>query len=615
MSHSPGMVGAHWRRAGLALLAAAIALTLIAPSDRARADEAVTAPALPLGHAGRWVTDAAGRVVILHGFNQVVKFPPYLPSGGGFDDDDAAFLASQGFNAVRVGVIYKAVEPQPGVFDDAYLNGIAQTVATLARHGVVSLLDFHQDMYNERFQGEGFPDWAVNDDGLPAQPQLGFPGNYLGQPATQRAFDNFWANTPGPGGVGLQDRFAAAWAHVAARFQGNSAVLGYELLNEPWPGSTWQQCANPAGCPAFDAQLTAFVKRVTGAIRAVDNRTLVWYEPNVIFNDGADTQLGPIGDPRLGFAFHDYCLSQDSTGSYSGCDTFDDMVFAHAEHRSAVTGDALLLTEFGSTDNAVDLTAMLNRADRNMVGWLEWAYTGNDPTSSAPGAQALVLDPQRPPTGTNVKLAKLKLLAEPYPQVVSGTPSSFGFDASSGGFQAHWSVTRAGGGGSFGPYSESDVAIPPVQYPAGYGVSVSGGAVASGAGAPVLRILSCPGAREVAVTVSRGAGALGGSCSVPGAGAPPGPGAAATKPALLVSVHPRRVRAGRAGRVVVRVRARLGGRLVPVRGVVVSIGHARARTRRSGRAVLHPRNTRAGRYRVIARARGYQTGRASLRAR
>ena len=66
---------------------------------------------LPLGHAGRWITDDQGRVVVLHGLNMVYKRPPYAPDAIGFGDDDAAFLAREGFNAVRVGVIYKAVEP------------------------------------------------------------------------------------------------------------------------------------------------------------------------------------------------------------------------------------------------------------------------------------------------------------------------------------------------------------------------------------------------------------------------------------------------------------------------------------------------------------------------
>ena len=86
-------------------------------------------------------------------------------------------------------MIYTAVEPSPGSYDDAYLAGIARTVATLGRHGIYSLLDFHQDMYNERFAGEGFPDWSVQDDGLPNTPNLGFPGNYVvdaGAPARLR---------------------------------------------------------------------------------------------------------------------------------------------------------------------------------------------------------------------------------------------------------------------------------------------------------------------------------------------------------------------------------------------------------------------------------------------
>ncbi len=40
-----------------------------------------------------------------------------------------------------------------------------------------------------------------------------------------------------------------------------------------------------------------------------------------------------------------------------------------------------------------------------------------------PGVQALVIDANQPPTGDNVKEAKLDLLARAYPQVVAGTPA------------------------------------------------------------------------------------------------------------------------------------------------------------------------------------------------
>ena len=198
----------------------------------AASSAAAAAPTTPLGHHGRWITDADGRVVILHGVNMVYKRPPFAPDAVGFGADDAQFLADNGFNTVRLGVIYKGVEPQPRQYDDAYLARIEATQQVLADHGIFSLVDFHQDMYNERFQGEGFPDWAVDDDGLPAQPQLGFPYNYLAQPATIRAFDNFWANKT-VRGRGLLDAYAQAWRHTAAGFATAPYVMGYDLMNEP----------------------------------------------------------------------------------------------------------------------------------------------------------------------------------------------------------------------------------------------------------------------------------------------------------------------------------------------------------------------------------------------
>ena len=132
-----------------------------------------------LGHEGRWYTDEDGRVRVLHGLNVVAKRAPYLPSAIGIGDDDAAFMARQGFNTIRLGVIYTAVEPRPGVYDDRYLAGIARTVRIFRRHGIYSLLDFHQDQYNERFEGQGFPDWAVLDDGLEAEPKLRLPAQLL----------------------------------------------------------------------------------------------------------------------------------------------------------------------------------------------------------------------------------------------------------------------------------------------------------------------------------------------------------------------------------------------------------------------------------------------------
>src|SRR3954465_12215573 len=84
-------------------------------------------PRAELGHTGRWLTDEWGRVVNLHGVNFVKKFPPIAPAApaaAGFGADDAAFLRDQGFNVVRLGVVFGSVMPRPGVIDQAYVDSI-----------------------------------------------------------------------------------------------------------------------------------------------------------------------------------------------------------------------------------------------------------------------------------------------------------------------------------------------------------------------------------------------------------------------------------------------------------------------------------------------------------
>jgi endoglycosylceramidase len=475
--------------------------------------------------------------MILHGVNMVYKRPPYYPSAAGFSDDDAAFLERNGFNAVRLGIIYKGVEPSPGGYDDAYLNQIAGTEALLARHGIFSQLDFHQDLFNERFQGEGWPDWAVQDDGLPNQPQVGFPGNYLVMPGLNRAFDHFWANDPGPGGIGLQDRYAAAWGHVAARFAQNQHTLGFDLLNEPWPGSAFPTCANTSGCPGFDTQVLApFYRRVIARIRAADPQKLIWYEPNVVFNFGADTNLPALGDPAAGFSFHVYCLSGlVPMAGNPGCDQLDELVFQNADRHASASSDALMLSEFGATDDLSTIRRNIGQADAHMVSWEYWHYCEcADPTTSGSGVQAVVVDPNQPPTGSNVKEAKLDVLSHPYPQLVAGTPQSYGYDPSSRRFHLAFSTKGPSGKrfnarlvgskkkrkhrghakqarkrkkkrGRRGPLVSrtpvSEIFLGQSRYPGGYSVHAEGGGIVSGPNASVLQVVACPGRDTVDLTV------------------------------------------------------------------------------------------------------------------
>src|SRR4051794_1754952 len=73
-----------------------------------------------LSRTGMWTTDAEGRVVVVHGFNVIKKVAPFVRTR--FTDQDARLLADEGFTTARIGLIWEAVEPQPGHYDDAYIE-------------------------------------------------------------------------------------------------------------------------------------------------------------------------------------------------------------------------------------------------------------------------------------------------------------------------------------------------------------------------------------------------------------------------------------------------------------------------------------------------------------
>ena len=488
-----------------ALAAAFGALGTVATAATSTAAGGASAQALsPIGHAGRWLTDAQGRVVVLHGFNMVAKLPPYDVAKAGFGADDAAFLQQHGFTTIRLGVIWKRLEPAPGKFDDGYLRSVAATVRTLAAHGIYSLIDFHQDMWNEKFQGEGAPDWAVADDGLPADPPAGFPGNYFAMPALWRAFDHFWNNDATAAGIHLQDAYAAAWRHVATYFRGNNAVMGYDLLNEPFPGSQWYSCLSPAGCPVFDTQyLAPFVTKMLKAVRSADTQHLVFYEPQLSFDFSADTSVGDPGDANTGFAFHAYCAAAvgapETPPTRATCDQVEGRTLSNADKQSSTSGDGLLLTEWGASDDPEELSSVAAAADKHMDSWQEWTYVGGDPSAPRP-AEGILKDLRKPPTGSNVKWDKLALLDRPHPLVVAGTPQSWTYDPANGSFVLRFSTRPAGGRLRS---TTTEVWVPPMDYPHGYGAKASGARIVSAPNASRLVLRTRPGARSVTLVVVR----------------------------------------------------------------------------------------------------------------
>ncbi len=464
------------------------------------APSGATVGTLPrISTTGTWLTDSAGRVVILHGLNEVYKVAPYEPSASGFDDDDAAFLAANGFNVVRLGIIWSAIEPAPGVYDSAYLASIDQTVQILAQHGIHTIIDMHQDNYSEEFQGEGAPLWASDGGGLP-NPSNGFPGNYFTNRAEQHAWDVFWDNAAAPDGRGLQDHFTQTWQQVAAHFSANSDIIGYEVINEPFSGSSW--LADVLGSRFFGyQQLTPMYNQVIAAIRSVDQTTPVWIEPgNPAVSEiptilGLPVRLGSISDPNTVLSYHGY------SGGIPVIGGFIVGRLARASEQYATRHDMpVFLTEFGATDNTSVIRTEMRAGDNIQAGWVEWAYSGVGDITGAPDVEWLVRDPAQPPAGANVNAATLATLSEPYPQTGLGHADRLLFR------QRHLRLAvldpKADGSESFAAGAQTSVSVPAVAFPNGYQVRITGGHVVSAPDAQVLVVASDAGARAVHVVIT-----------------------------------------------------------------------------------------------------------------
>jgi len=385
----------------------------------------------------RFITDEQGRALILHGINVTGSAKDDPRRQPWITQADAERLQSDfGFNVVRYLIFWDALEPSPGQYDDSYLDAVAERVDWFAALGVYVVLDMHQDVYGKLDMSgavlgfDGAPAWAARTDGLPHRIQNPWALTYV-QPGVKRAFDNFWDD--GGANQDLQQRYAAMWAHVAARFKGQPWVLGYDIMNEPFAGSA---AAGDLGGLKFgheDASRTfeqqqfhRFYQRVIAAIRAVDPDGWIFYEPLAFpVNNGGPSYLGKLDDPRSGaerlaYFPHLYAVLPEINLHYDPTTTPElDAWVSQRRSDLPALGEPLLIGEFGlpwdaGGDPLGYLRKILNTADELTSGWAYWSY---DPGNWAPVTGA---DHHESPNANE--------LVRAYPQRVAGRPLRYGYD-------------------------------------------------------------------------------------------------------------------------------------------------------------------------------------------
>ena len=493
---------------------------------------------------GPYLYDQHGRVVFFHGVNAVYKRPPYelfLAPGKpwNFTAADASLIARLGFNVVRLGMTWKGLEPgtapandpsictkgaphDPGQFNqavlDSYLQKLRKTVDLLGRFHIYTILDMHQDVYNEMFDGEGAPNWAVCTSGVPRTDPPGRWSRNYAAAAAGAAYGHFWTNNV----VGdLQGEYGRVWAAVAGYFRTDSWVLGYDPMNEPFSTSL----VNNGDEQQFDGQLQCFYtgRALVGSpshdapaircprsdpalgvipqIRAADPSHLIFYEPDIFGSRGRPNFVGPMNFSNLVFNVHIYCGQRSGkTGDPTNIAACAAQESRSLKRRAADRTDlasplqpkapAWFVSEFGATSSSALITRLASEADQSLVGWTYWAWKYyQDPTGSA--NEALVA-----PDGHLRSTARA--LARTYPEAIAGWPVSMSFNPTSGAFRLVYVPNHA-------VRAPTLISVPTrIHYPSGYCATVSGGTVISEPKSSFLEVRNSPNGRAVRVNVTSG---------------------------------------------------------------------------------------------------------------
>lgn len=284
--------------------------------------------------------------------------------------DQSAFdsIKSWGMNSIRLGIFWDGLEPEPGKIDSLYLKQLDSLILRAEKAGLYVLLDMHQDLYSEKYGGDGAPDWACLDEGKPNTIIGGsWDDAYFTSPAIQTAFDNFWKNKKVSDGMGVQDHLINVWRTVAERYAESKTVIGFNLMNEPFIGSAinqvleayfkkilsineehalldisteeellelwlssdgraqvmqllenkeWYKQVMDASEPIYkefeEKHLQSFYDKAYQEIRSVNSRHLLFLEPSVSANIGVKSFLKNNFGNRLVYSPHTYDIVTDT---------------------------------------------------------------------------------------------------------------------------------------------------------------------------------------------------------------------------------------------------------------------------------------------------------------
>ena len=266
---------------------------------------------------------------------------------------DYADFAAEGFNTVRVPFNYRLLSPKatPGVYSEEGFQVLDGIIQQCKANGLNVILDMHACPGGQSHDAPSDPEhtyWAWSDS-ISNWVEVGVAclwepnADYFAQTGRDPEFN--------------KQRTIDLWRTIAERYSDETAIVGYELINEPFL---------PYGVHYPD--LRDLLVRITAAIREVDTNHMIIVEGN--YFAGTLEGLVPAWDDNMALAFHKYWMPT----TYESIQTFVE--------GAAVYGLPLLMTESGENSSGwyYEFASLL---ESNNIGWCWWGYKKVNRVSAA----------------------------------------------------------------------------------------------------------------------------------------------------------------------------------------------------------------------------------------
>lgn len=360
-------------------------------------------------------------------------------------DLDIQNLYDWGFNFVRLGVMWEAVERSPGVYDAAYLDKVDALITKLGKKGIYTMVDAHQDIFARKICGEGIPNFyakQIIDKGIycldkkfdfilePIVKKFGMcksmkdydlrydeDGNPLIEDCQKYNFAAIYTSPEALtiqrafyyNDLGIKDKFVSFWKTMAARFANNEYVVAYDPLNEPAPagrdlpdflGNLWPGNLDKNKiAPLYTDIYKAYSKIDEGSIMAFEPTPL---PPDALFNMGFQTPPGgEVNSAHHIMNEHTYCCgpltticNEPSTNALeigfwkTFCNYFIEYKLMRMGQDAKNLKIPLLVSEFGACTDVdpcvTEITQVTENTDAVLGSWAYWQFkTFHDLTTTA----------------------------------------------------------------------------------------------------------------------------------------------------------------------------------------------------------------------------------------